>query len=565
MDQGLISNQNKQSNQILLWIVSIFVLLCLTLIFSILTMVYALKCKRQKISNSVLPDKYIVPSSFILPPTNQSNIGTCWSFAMVYLLESQYRDQAIRAGFLHDDEYVSFSKQALFTWLHEQCVKNPTEKVCQYGGLPLNMSSDNEIEALYYFVKAFPDLNTSILPESVCPYLSMPDDLTNWSYFICPDLHKALEKNPIEFKIKSITSAYGLNDIKKLLIEKNRALGIGTPLPYMRYWIPCSDPSVSASDNCVNQVYPCPSTSGIQDPFCSPVDIDGRQRDGVFLSQIDPIYVAEMGGHAMNLVGYNDDWLLRNRFLGSNMAPLKGGFILHNSWTGQGHSVEYLMGNRSEENENVICPNHMVPMTWIPSTYQCIADHAEDGDISSCADDYVLPIRGKGRASGPDILKCTSTNQTIAAGLNCDIRRNYVLLRKDDQPSVSAQPGGLDKVDLISFVRDGNRITDIKNETRSDFPFWYLHKVYKPVEFVENDELQCGYWILPYTTYDLMRRINYDLFDNFKVTDIEIEFEHHSFANSSYSKDYDLSYLKNSTKVFKKTEFDGPLPFEYVY
>jgi len=399
-----------------------------------------------------------------------------------------------------------------------------------------------------------------------------PSKFPNWSYFWCPGMYETIETNPLEFTIKNITSVFNLNDIKRLLIEKNRALGIGTPLPNMRYWVPCSDETVSDEPECKNQVYRCPAHSGIAEKYCYPKDIDGRQRDGVFLANYDPNYVSEMGGHAMNLVGYNDDWIFRNRFMtSSSMADLKGGLILHNSWRSQGHSIEYLMGEQSEENENVICPNHMVPLTWIPATQECVEGHINT-DFDACVtgdNEYVLPIRGHGRATRPDVLKCASTGDAALA-VRCDEKKRYVISRRGDEPAVTEVPGGLNDVEIVMFDytldEQGREVySNFETVHRRDFPFWALSKVFQPVDMVPNDELQCGYWMLPYTTYDRMRRINYDLMDNFRVTDIEVEFAPHSYANSSYSGKYDCKALKDSTHKFTKTSFDGPLPFEYVY
>jgi hypothetical protein len=37
--------------------------------------------------------------------------------------------------------------------------------------------------------------------------------------------------------------------------------------------------------------------------------IDSREADGIFLGTVDPKFMAEMGGHAMNILGSNDEWL----------------------------------------------------------------------------------------------------------------------------------------------------------------------------------------------------------------------------------------------------------------
>jgi hypothetical protein len=60
----------------------------------------------------------------------------------------------------------------------------------------------------------------------------------------------------------------------------------------------------------------------------------------------------------MNILGYNNDWCYNGRFsVPESIVKLKGSFIQHN-WRGsQGHSIEFLMGQHTLENEEVTCPN----------------------------------------------------------------------------------------------------------------------------------------------------------------------------------------------------------------
>ena len=117
----------------------------LTLVFSLVAMIFSIKSYGKDTTiiqnNPTLPAKFKVDSDYILPPTNQMNIGSCWCFSMIYLLESQYHAQGVREGLLDKNEYVQFSKQAFFTWLGDQCHKNPV-KPCYYGGLMQNSSED---------------------------------------------------------------------------------------------------------------------------------------------------------------------------------------------------------------------------------------------------------------------------------------------------------------------------------------------------------------------------------------------------------------------------------------
>lgn len=540
----------------------------LTLVFSLVAMIFSIKSYGKDTTiiqnNPTLPAKFKVDSDYILPPTNQMNIGSCWCFSMIYLLESQYHAQGVREGLLDKNEYVQFSKQAFFTWLGDQCHKNPV-KPCYYGGLMQNSSEDGQIESIYYFAKAWEETKTAVLPESVCPYRQKPENDPDWKFMYCPNLYYALgeKQNPIKWDIKSIEAAYNLDDVKRLLKKANRALGIGSPLPNLVYYIPCENGPFSETEECKNRQVSCPEYVGQE--YCYKLELDGRQQDGVFLGDIDPMFMSELGGHAMNLVGYNDDWVYRNRYQTQKSAtPTKGGLILHNSWRGEGHSVEYYMGEMSEENEAVICPNHKTPFNWIPASLDCIKNNIVNGkfDYTKCSTE-TKRIRGKGYTNGTDILRCKAT--AAKKGV-CDTESTYVLLTKDsdsDVPDVQALPYGLNKIRVARIAANG----DVSEITFSQYPFWALSQVFQPDDstFVPNDENNCGYWMLPYQTLENMRRLNWDFLDNFRVFDFHVEFAPQSYIRHADSKPFNHTLIKESTKRVNKVEFDGPIPYQYIF
>ncbi|KAH0795922.1 papain family cysteine protease domain containing protein [Histomonas meleagridis] len=508
-----------------------------------------------------LPNKFSVDKSYILPPTNQMNIGSCWCFSMIYLLESQYHAKGVLNGFLDEDEYVSFSKQAFFTWLGDQCHKYPEVKACKYGGLMQNSSEDQQIESLYYFAKAWEETKTSVLPESVCPYREKEDD-PDWKFMYCPNLYDALQEgqNPLKWDIVSFESAYNIDDIKRLLKKSGRALGIGVPLPNLVYYLPCNNTLFKETTECQTKTIPCPNGN----EYCYKLELDARQQDGIFLGNVDPMYMSELGGHAMNLVGYNDEWIYRNRYqrlLSANIP--KGGFILHNSWRQEGHSVDYFMGKLSEENEAVICPNHKTPFNWIPATLDCIQQNTNNGkfDYTKCSTD-IKRIRGKNYTKGADILQCKSSSSNI-----CDDLHTYVLLRKNEYdafPDVDVLPGGVNNIKMASISSETSEIKEIEIKS---MPFWALSQIFQPYNetFVPNDDYNCGYWMLPYQTLENMQRINWDFLDNFRVFDLQVDFANQSYEKQSMYYNYNYTLLKQSTKRIQRVEFDGPLPYQYIF
>jgi hypothetical protein len=408
-----------------------------------------------------------------------------------------------------------------------------------------------------------------MLPVAVCPY-NPKSEVDPFDYFNCSGLEAALEpnQNPLEWKVKNISAAYTVSDIKKLLIKANRALGIGAPLPDLVYWFPCAGSRYETEPECLNKHWPCPEIFQGNEA-CYRVQLDGREQDGVFLGATDPIFMGELGGHAMNVVGYNDDWVYRNRFQNEQTtALLRGGFILHNSWQGRGHSVEYWLGERSEEVEAVTCPNHLSPINWLPADYNCTLEAMNAGfqqtDALKCTD--IRRVRGRGIASTSDLLWCTDSKV-------CNPSLIYVLKStcKECDAEVILQPGGVNHISMLALNFTARTV---QNVTIKEIPFWALSQKFRPygmhnatteAPYVPNEYDSCGYWMLPYETMENMNRINWDLLDNFRVFDFEVEFANHSYVRHPDSQHYNTTFLRLSTRKKNVTTFDGPIPFDYIY
>jgi hypothetical protein len=302
---------------------------------------------------------------------------------------------------------------------------------------------------------------------------------------------------------------------------------------------------------CVNGTVKCPP--GFSSEYCYVFDLDARIRDGTFAYIDDIERVKVWGGHAMNIVGYNDDWVYHNR-KGSErgLATIRGGFIMHNSWSEPGHSVDFLMGRLSEENEAVQCPNHLSPVNWIPARADCLRNH--DGNASACGTNFPR-VRGKGLTKQTDVLVCTNMRY-------CNVSRKYALAELDND--VDAQPlfNGVDRVHLISWT-SGDDVTD---EFIDYLPFFALRMILQPANLTENAPGLCGYWMYPYHAVELVNRVEWSLLDTFHVSDIVFEFTNESYARSGFvapGKNYTL--LKESTYQYNRIPFGGPLPYDYVY
>lgn len=560
-----------KKNRVLLGVLVGLNILCLALVIAIV--VYAQKTSEavknaipspvdhlakefvDSLPESLLPDSFAVPMTARNPATNQASRGTCWAWSTLYNLETQYREQGVAKGYLKEDEYVKFSVQAFAAKLGNFCMAHKDEKVCHYGGYARPGESvstnDNQVEAFPYFLKAISDLNVSIVPDSVCPYIENEDHVTD---FQCDGFEEAVKKNPIRFTFKGMTTVYDTRSIKQLIYAKQHPLGIGTPLGTINYEVNCSEEPYSQLAQCKNGSYIC---KGTVDEKCAVIQVQGRTRDGTFVAIDTAERQNSFGGHAMNIVGYNDNWRYLNRIAGPNSVQnAKGCLILHNSWKAGGHSVQYLMGKRTLENEATSCPNHESGENWIPATAECaIANYK---DITKCSQD-IKRVRGHGLTNGADVVKCTSTDPFF-----CQKDAFYVLKRKSDDSEdldVYELPNGLHSIGMITWTNE----TEPKEIRLQTLPFWALGRYFTPVNLVENNPQECGFYALPYQTIENMRRRNWDLFDNFKASDYEVEFEPSSYVNAPESKNYDTRFLVNSTYKASDAVFDGPIPFNLVY
>ncbi|ETW02299.1 hypothetical protein H310_05847 [Aphanomyces invadans] len=503
----------------------------------------------------LLPPKFAV--SHVTPRKDQSMRGTCWDFATIGVLEQSYRAEAIRKGYLSENQYVSFSEQAYGVEVMEMCAgpdNSPQQVACRVAGDSMwkNSTEGGEVAELYYLQYG---LKASVFPHAICPYYKD----NNGSDSICPGLTRRHADNPISFTVHSMETWYEDLTIKHELFRQKKAMALSTPVTYVTHYYPClsrfshdSDPHCS-EDQCTL----CPPDMAAT-TCCIPLK-GGRSRnmEGEFFHHRG---MTIEGGHAMLLVGYNDAFLTRDGFT--------GGLIVKNSWldgpTQGSHSLAYWMQELSDWEERVVCPNSYNPFNW----YQC----------GNNAAPVVTPHNGtapstahfnRTKAFDEGVGACLSAESRIYANVNVQ----PLHLECIDATACSREPN------TTYFVRNttdwGDRMTVMcvweynpRLESSRDFCLKPMLEVdiartLRPVahEVRPNDPDRCGFYFMPYATI----RQYIAQFQGFYVNSFDIEWATQSFgANRHKYPHLNYTLLDLSTHHQNHNKFDGPFPHARV-
>eukprot|EP01028_Stygiella_incarcerata_P004001 TRINITY_DN18361_c0_g1_i2.p1 TRINITY_DN18361_c0_g1~~TRINITY_DN18361_c0_g1_i2.p1 ORF type:complete len:528 (+),score=119.96 TRINITY_DN18361_c0_g1_i2:56-1639(+) len=297
-------------------------------------------------TSSGRPSKHAIPYS--TPVESQGHRGTCYIFATIGCLMQSYRKQGVSMGFLNSTEYLQLNEQAYGASL----IKFAKDHAAYFKDTPQpdGKTDDGYVFWLYAFREYLKD---KILPTSVCPYFidEGHDDE-------CPGMEDAWTKNPLLIDSVKVTSLYDPEDIKMYTLRDN-AMSFSIELTEAVHYLPCDGTFAQEKEECKMCQTPCPSSLDYGTSCCYGYRVR-RTPDGSFYSHHDDVPI---GGHAMQLVGYNDNFREPIGITG-NMA--KGGFILRNSWgTSTSHSLNYYMQQQSSVNEEYLCPNTNDPMNWV--------------------------------------------------------------------------------------------------------------------------------------------------------------------------------------------------------
>eukprot|EP00727_Mastigamoeba_balamuthi_P004804 m51a1_g14321 hypothetical protein (517) ;mRNA; r:32123-34786 len=483
--------------------------------------------QRQRAAEGLLPASFVLPETARTPAKNQQSRGTCWIFATMGMLESSYRRNGHAKGLLRPDEYVALSEQAYGVGFVRYCQAHPEERFC-WAGPAAGTPSDGRPEWLYY------------LGEHVAPYV-LP-----------------AATNPLAMRVRGVEAAYTVDSIKRLLYSKQVALTWSHAIFQATYTIPCDDPhtALNASAQCRACAHPC-SASG--DGCCAEMVLKGYSAQGVFGLHRWP---HRSGGHAMLVVGWNDEFRVDTGLPGQMHEKTVGGFIIKNSWGfDMGHTANYWASKHSLADEAFVCPAELSSATWLPLNATCMR---ETRSALGCSSQLVKIVRSRW-VHGATVLGCNAAPGSDKAALygwtSCNPAMRYALAEDEDHPgearvTVPAASDGYMRFHLVEW--DPAHPEAPANVVVTGDTTWAgLEVLLKPVNVTGNSE-QCGFYFMPYETLE-EGTVRYPTagHDTAAVLYVDVEWDDSSYLRARKGdRNYEL--LAKSTLRMKDTKFQGP-------
>ncbi|KAL7719790.1 Papain family cysteine protease domain containing protein [Entamoeba marina] len=552
-----------------------------------------------------LPSTYSIPYSRVVLVKNQQSRGSCWIFATIGILESSYKQFGIENGLLGENEFVQFSEQAYGKLIFDYCSEHKEIPICNYGGMGINATSDGSVEFIYYIGD---DAKQLVLPNEVCEYCPTRGECE----FHCNDenLDSITSNNPINFTIKDIKTMYSVNEIKKTMFAHQSPISYGLATVLKTFYFECDEYNPENEDDvCVNCEFPCYKAANGQfvednsnsSSCCSKVGLKSYTNDAVFELHGE---ILGSGGHAMVIVGWNDEFRIdrdeihyvplsdgdinRNEDENNNYNPVKGGFIIKNSWGYAGHSIGYWMQNISEANEAILCPLTQSIKNYGAVDIECLK---ELNTFEECGFGRVRYAGlNKKRLVGGTKLRCITSDDAESdlkkfRFLGFDYCANedandYVYALIGDLQTIIYDDENQEEIKLEVNLRaeipedsdtqriyhiarmklddDGN-VLEVEELTTNYTTLQMLEKVFAPTTDVdvENSE-HCGYYFQPYSTIRFLVS-DYKAwgYESYAFSYLDIEWDKKSYLKG-HEDDVTYDYIKRSTIQYNPPEFDGP-------
>lgn len=475
----------------------------------------------------MLPHKYLVDG--VTPSADQANRGDCWLFAITGLLEDSYRRWGVKQGWMDGKDFLRLSRQALGIGVMELCNKQPLS-ICPAmndGELSIRWGnttegSDGADEHLLYWLRSLGD-GVNVLPDSVCAYAEVADWRQEWA---CQGLEESRKKNPLHFEVKSMVSVYEREAVKQSLVKTGRPLSLGLTLAFYPVYPPCL-PALGCTpspETCV----PCPLErvyGNIDCCFQSNKPMVSMKGEWFHPPAGEPII--EEGGHAVNIVGYNDNYKTEQGHV--------GGYIVRNTWadglgTAHGlkargsHTARYFLQDVSDGDEGLACPNPHSPRMW--TTCQA-------------AKECTTPLAKMEAMTGKGVLtlQCLDTGLVIPKG-SCDSASDYYLKGFTEFGSAG--------MFIACFVTVAKSDGAENSLCLPPLTLDDIATVFTPVaeEMVLNNKLLCGFNFIPYETLEAMQV----RFGGVVMTNYDIQWKKESYLKYAREDEFDYSLVKQSTK-----------------
>ena len=442
-----------------------------------------------------LPARYVVNDDFLVPG-HSFDSSTAFIFSALYLLEAHYRSKGVGYEYIGKSQYLELSRPLLANYIKETC-RNSSEETESYCKV-----EDAPDDHLLFSSRI--NINSSM---SVFPVMA---NVSNFN-------------NPLEFHLGESSVLSGVASTKRSLLSTGQPHSISIPMPMARFWFPCSLDN-DKNEFCINKLRSCIYN---ESEFCFYKDfpIDGDFTGGEATEIV--------AGPRQNLIllAYNDFFIPDKIYTNSDMES--GGFILKNGRGVIGHSMEYLLGKITKQQENRICSDIKNVFFWIPASYECAK--LNFNDISKCNEKFHL-VKGDKIVSGATELKCINK-------LYCELDKKYVLFASNEN-NLSAHIDFLNTGTPYGSVikLDPNNITI---EHIYNLPFQYLYYGFEPAKIASQNSVEnCGHL---FYSYNALRKFSASLSTNspnMRIYHVNIQWAKKSFP--FLSKRYDYTKLIES-------------------
>lgn len=392
------------------------------------------------------PTRYVVDDHFLVPTKAKIHYLTHSVITLIQHLESFLSFQLVYKEVTKRAEYIELSELLLNLTLIHDC-----ENVSNYQTCVRNLQAST----VYEYFNKLPNMKNSIATINEC--VSVKD---------CSN------KNHLKLRFNDPSFARTVDDMKALLASKKRPLIMSVPEIYADYYIPCSDERVKDSKQCISKEIMCPSHITTSETYCglisSPTHLDGGQ----FFMPASPAVARPEYPMVFNLVGYNNDFIpsgFPQQF--STLQLTKGAFIVKSlNGSGYGHTLDYLRGRISYQEDREICKNPTDVNNWKPcKNHECTEDNYLQANNDSPFDSNYF----------------------------------YSLVADNSQHSIPISYEDETGLTTTVLYKINQKTGAVLNKfSTSAIPYWRLPEVFTKVKDVKLNK-DCSYWAVPYSYVEL--------------------------------------------------------------